>query len=293
MTKQVSFRQLFDKALQDHVIQMTTPLEMAKPMMYALNTGGKRLRPLLLLTVLSILKDEALAKGLQTAIALEFIHTYSLIHDDLPAMDNDDLRRGQPTAHIQFDEATAILAGDGLQTDAFAIISQDRHLSDQQKVKLVTELSLAAGSAGMVAGQLYDMRAQEQATSLSHLQQIHEMKTGRLFVFAVRAAGIIAQVEEGLLAGLTEWGQHFGVAYQIHNDLKDVVEMGDHTDSLIFSDLANKKTTYPSLLGISRAKNQLAHELDQARAVMKCLSQENNCSFEALESFLEPLGRCL
>lgn len=280
----------FEDALQAHIISQNSPLEIIKPMVYSLNSGGKRLRPLMLLTTLDIIDAKKVDKGLRTAIALEYIHTYSLIHDDLPAMDNDEIRRGQPTSHVKFDEATAILAGDALQTDAFAVICQDQQLSSSQRIELVTKLSQAAGSAGMVAGQLYDIRAEKQQVDLDQLQKIHLMKTGLLFIFAVQAAGIIAGVDQVEQELLVQFGHHFGVAYQIHNDLKDVVKVEDEADTDLHSDQANHKSTYPSLLGVQGTKEELQNELDQAHAVLSRLENKTKRNYYRLDQFLNPLA---
>ncbi|MGX7109385.1 polyprenyl synthetase family protein [Facklamia miroungae] len=286
-------RTQFEQALQDQVVSMHSPLEMVKPMVYSLNSGGKRLRPLLLLTVVAILNKEKVDKAISTAIALEFIHTYSLIHDDLPAMDDDEVRRGQPTSHVKFDEATAILAGDALQADAFAILAQDESLQDHQKVALLTELAHAAGSSGMVAGQLYDIQAENKNIEFDKLQQIHLMKTGLLFIFAMKAASIIVEVDQEVANLMTKFGQHYGVAYQIHNDLKDVVDLNEEVDSLAYSDIINQKSTYPSLLGIQAAKESLIEEIRLARVALESLETVCHKSFQALDNFLIPLEKYL
>lgn len=282
-------RSLFEHALDEQIRYVMTPIEMLKPMLYSLKNGGKRLRPLLLLTVLKIHSVDFVKKGLKSAMALEYIHTYSLIHDDLPAMDNDDLRRGQPTSHKKFDEATAILAGDALLTDAFGIIAEDELLHANQKVALIKQLSSAAGSHGMVAGQLNDMRSEETEISAEQLAQIHHLKTGKLFLFAVQAAAIIAELDQKSYDYLEKFGQHFGTAYQIHNDLMDSIGTQEETGKTIQGDILNDKNTYPNLLGLEETKQALTDELEQARQQLNHLSKHSELDYEPLGIFLEML----
>lgn len=284
-----TLRDIFERALKDRVRYTMTPIELLTPMIYSLQNGGKRLRPTLLLTVLAIQSPDQIKLGLNTGMALEFIHTYSLIHDDLPAMDNDDLRRGQPTNHIQFGEATAILAGDALLTDAFDLIVGDDYLSDRQKVRLTAHLSKAAGSLGMVAGQLADMQSDNQNISLAQLRQIHSLKTGKLFTFAVEAGAIIANLSEDIALELVTFSEHFGRAYQIHNDLMDVVGTTDQTGKQTQADAVLEKSTYPQLMGLEGAKQELASELQQAVACLERLSKQTGKDYLALAPFLDYL----
>lgn len=284
-----TLRDIFERALKDRVRYTMTPIELLTPMVYSLQNGGKRLRPTMLLTVLAIQSPDQIKLGLNTGMALEFIHTYSLIHDDLPAMDNDDLRRGQPTNHIQFGEATAILAGDALLTDAFDLIVGDDYLSDRQKVRLTAHLSKAAGSLGMVAGQLADMQSDNQNISLAQLRQIHSLKTGKLFTFAVEAGAIIANLSENIVLELVTFSEHFGRAYQIHNDLMDVVGTTDQTGKQTQADAVLEKSTYPQLMGLEGAKQELASELQQAVACLERLSKQTGKDYLALAPFLDYL----
>lgn len=289
MIKVSDLRRVFEEKLSQHLLAIKTPLELLKPMVYSLNSGGKRLRPLMLLTILDALDSDLIDKGMSTAMALEFIHTYSLIHDDLPAMDNDELRRGQPTSHVKFNEATAILAGDALLTDAFGIIAQDKYLEAEVKSQLIADLVAAAGSMGMVAGQLYDVTNQASSISLDQLKQTDLMKTGYLFVFAVKAGGQIGHLDQPALDILCQFGRHFGVAYQIHNDLKDILRIDSDPDSLLNSDSTNQKATYPSLLGLQPAKDQLNHELHLAHTCIQQLNQLLGKDFSGLNHFLDAI----
>lgn len=284
-----TLRTLFDSALDDQIRYVMTPIEMLKPMVYSLKNGGKRLRPLLLLSTLSIQSTDLIKSGLKSAIALEYIHTYSLIHDDLPAMDDDELRRGQPTNHIQFDEATAILAGDALLTDAFGIIVVDELLSDEIKTKLIFELSRSAGSHGMVAGQLSDVKADINQTEFDDLVTIHSLKTGKLFTFAIKAAAIIAMLEENEMQQLVAFSEHFGRAYQIHNDIMDVEGNEVSTGKSVHKDEDLDKVTYPILLGLEQSKIELNKELTAGRDILNQLSQQTQKDYGQLEVFLNLL----
>jgi geranylgeranyl diphosphate synthase type II len=199
-------RRLLDSSLM--------PERLFQSMTYSLEAGGKRIRPALLYAVLDTY-GRPRALGHEAAVALEMVHTYSLIHDDLPAMDDDDVRRGRPTNHRQFDEATAILAGDALLTDAFHLIAR-ADLEATKVVALMTRFSEAAGSAGMVGGQLDDMLAEKRSgVTLSTLQSIHERKTGALLVYALEAGAILSDASETDRQALARFGKHLGVAFQI------------------------------------------------------------------------------
>ncbi|TLQ48787.1 polyprenyl synthetase family protein [Ruoffia tabacinasalis] len=279
-------RNVFETELDKHIRLLQTPIEMLKPMIYSLKGGGKRLRPLLLLAILNAESEKHMKKGATTAVALEFIHTYSLIHDDLPAMDNDDLRRGQPTAHIKFDEATAILAGDALLTDAFSLISDDSKLKSKQKVKIISLLSSSAGSHGMVAGQLGDMQAENKEITLEELNRIHEFKTGKLFTFATQAAAIIGEYSPEVEELLVNFGETFGVLYQIHNDLLDVIDDSTLSGKGHSSDEFNKKSTYPNLLGLEESKEVLGQEREKAEKIIEKITKLSGTDYSILNKFL-------
>lgn len=288
MNKQdlTDLRSVFEANLDEHIRLLETPIEMLKPMIYSLKGGGKRLRPILLLAILNVDSKKNMKKGSTTAVALEFIHTYSLIHDDLPAMDNDDLRRGQPTAHIKFDETTAILAGDALLTDAFGLIAEDVKLKSKQKVKLISLLSTAAGSYGMVSGQLWDMQSEDKVISLEQLKRIHEYKTGKLFTFATQAAAIIGELSMEIEALLVDFGESFGVLYQIHNDILDVIDDSSYSGKGHSSDEVNKKSTYPNILGLEEAINALNEERQKAEEIIDDLTRISGQDYSILKSFL-------
>jgi len=246
------------------------PESLKESMIYSIEIGGKRLRPILVFAVLKALGRE-LTLGYHTAAALEMIHTYSLIHDDLPAMDNDDLRRGKLTNHKVYGEAVAILAGDGLLTHAFSLISLDGGLSFEQRIKLIQELAQAAGPAGMIAGQVLDMEAETKSVSLAELKNIHAHKTGCLIEFAVIAGAIIGHAEAETLTGLRKFASHLGVAFQIRDDILDIEGDSDLIGKTVGSDLANNKTTYVSLTSLTEAKKMLEQEIASAIESLKQL----------------------
>lgn len=223
---------------------------------YSLLEGGKRLRP-------ALVKAAAQAVGCSTehwlipAQALEMIHVYSLIHDDLPAMDDDDLRRGKPTNHKKFDDATAILAGDALQTEAFTLIAQSPLLADSQARKMLLELGKAAGAQGMVAGQMIDLLSEDQSLNLAQLEQLHRLKTGALIKAALRLGAMCnPDVTPEQLDKLAHYGEALGLAFQITDDILDVTSSTEVLGKPQGSDLIAEKSTYVKLLGLDGARNK-------------------------------------
>jgi geranylgeranyl pyrophosphate synthase len=215
--------------------------------------GGKRFRPALVLAVGKSFGAPR-EKLLATAAALEMIHTYSLVHDDLPAMDDDALRRGLPTCHIKFDEATAILAGDVLQTLAFQAIAEDANLSPEVKVKLISEIARAAGTpTGMVAGQVFDLAGESEIVSAADLERIHRSKTGAMIVASARAGGIIAEAGENDLNSISDYAAQLGLLFQITDDLLDVTATAEDLGKTPGKDAKAEKATYPALYGMEKA----------------------------------------
>ncbi|UMT77024.1 polyprenyl synthetase family protein [Staphylococcus roterodami] len=252
---------------------MDTKLE--ESMLYSLNAGGKRIRPVLLLLTLDSL-GENYKLGMKSAIALEMIHTYSLIHDDLPAMDNDDYRRGKLTNHKVYGEWTAILAGDALLTKAFELISNDSMLADQVKIQVLQRLSVASGHLGMVGGQMLDMQSEGKSINLETLEMIHRTKTGALLNFAVMSAADIANVDKNTKTLLNSFSEHLGLMFQIKDDLLDCY--GDETKlgKKVGSDLENNKSTYVSLLGKKGAEDKLLYHKDAAISNLKQIDDKYN-----------------
>lgn len=262
---------ILDEAILDSVNQFgqSQPDQLKESMVYSLNTGGKRIRPMLLLATLKAFNSDVHA-GLNTAIALEYIHTYSLIHDDLPAMDNDDFRRGKPTNHKAFDEATAILAGDSLLTDAFALIANDPKIDNSQsKVNLIASLSKAAGSTGMIAGQVMDVNSEGKQIDLQTLQNIYKSKTGELIRYAIFAGGEIAGISPEVAVLLDDFAWTYGVAYQIQNDLQEVMWTDEESGKFKHSDADLDKNTYPSIMGTNEAVAALSDKINQCKNLLE------------------------
>lgn len=236
--------------------QKNIPAELSSAMDYALMAGGKRIRPALVLTTNRILggNDQS---ALMTACAIEMIHTYSLIHDDLPCMDDDELRRGKPTLHVKYSEATAVLAGDALQSLAFELLSTDSEISTDIRLGLIQSIAKAIGPAGMVAGQVHDMAGENQCLSPVQLNEMHNRKTGDLIAASVMAGARIAgapEVEQSLLA---KFGYALGLAFQVRDDLLDVLSTTEQLGKPQGSDERQAKTTFVSLFGIDGARSRL------------------------------------
>ena len=221
---------------------------------WSMFAGGKRFRPALLLATGQTF-DAKIDTLIKTACAFEMIHTYSLIHDDLPSMDDDDLRRGRPTCHIRFGEAAAILAGDALQTLAFRTIAEDESLDVSTRVTLISELARASGTPeGMVAGQALDMEAEARQVNGSELEAIHRHKTGALIVAAARCGAIIGRATKAELDCVTSYGAHLGLLFQITDDLLDVTASAEALGKTPGKDAQSRKATYPSLYGLEEAR---------------------------------------
>lgn len=282
-----------DEAILKSVDQFghAQPGQLKESMVYSLNTGGKRIRPMLLLATLKALNAD-IETGLNTAIALEYIHTYSLIHDDLPAMDNDDYRRGKPTNHKAFDEATAILAGDSLLTDAFALIADDSKIENTEtKLKLIAELSKAAGSSGMIAGQIMDVESEGKQINLHSLQNIHKHKTGELIRYAIFAGGQIAEASSEVVALLDDFAWTYGIAYQIQNDLQEVMWTDQARGKLNHSDADLDKNTYPSIMGTNGALTALSDKIESCKSILNQIQAiQPAFDVELLAGFLKYLN---
>lgn len=252
----------FEKYLLSHIKEHSgTNLEAS--MNYSLNAKGKRIRPLMLLAVIQSFNGK-LTDGYPAATAVEMIHTYSLIHDDLPAMDDDKLRRGNPTNHIQFDEATAILAGDALLTLAFKVIVQG-DLDAHVKVELVELLADTSGYEGMVGGQKSDIDGENSSLNLEEIERIHFRKTGALIKMATVSGGIITGQSKNVIEHLIRFSDEIGIAYQIRDDILDVVGTEEELGKGVATDAELGKSTYPSLLGLDGAFEALDIRLENAK----------------------------
>lgn len=260
------------------------PGQLADSMSYSLLAGGKRLRPVLMMASYQTFQKNT-DITLRTAIALEMIHTYSLIHDDLPAMDDDDYRRGALTNHKQFDEATAILAGDALLTYSFEIIAADPLLSDQQKIVLLRDLAKASGPEGMIAGQILDMEGETKELTIEELEWIHEHKTGKLISYAITAGAYLAGVTEVQLKYLEKFAYYLGLIFQVQDDILDIVGDPEKMGKPVGSDHSNEKSTYPSLLGLEGAKEQKESYVKIAEEALKQADAENSYLHQLLYFF--------
>ena len=279
---------LVESALEDFYGNQQFASSLREAVLYSIHAGGKRIRPYLLLEVLDSLQVPITQEYAQVAAALEMIHTGSLIHDDLPAMDNDDFRRGRLTNHKVYGEALAILAGDALFLDPYALIAQT-DLSSQTKVDLISNLSLASGSMGMVAGQVLDMEGEGKHLNLEELQTIHANKTGKLLAFPFQAAGIIAGLDENHQKQLKTVGELIGLAFQVRDDVLDVTASFEEIGKTPLKDLQAEKSTYPALLGLDQAIAFCNQTLDQANEKLEEISQVVSFDKEPIVKIVESL----
>lgn len=277
----------FDHFLKD-CIPNKSGTQLEEAMHYSLEAGGKRLRPLLLLAVLQAF-GKPVEKGLPAAAALEMIHTYSLIHDDLPAMDDDDLRRGKPTNHIAFSESTAILAGDGLLTQAFSVVA-DTDAPAETTLQLVRLLSECSGYIGMVGGQQADINGEKKDLSIEELESIHLRKTGALIQFAFVGGALLAEQPTSVTQILQKCADQLGVAYQIRDDILDVIGDEEELGKATGADEKLGKSTYPALLGLEEAKTKLIEELDEVKELLRSITEKApSFDYELITTFVDQL----
>ena len=259
----------------DRCIERSAASErLQEAMRYSVLGGGKRIRPALCLAAAKAV-GQAGDQGLAPACSVELIHAYSLIHDDLPAMDDDELRRGRPTTHIAFDEATAILAGDALQTLAFGLLANNSEGSAEARLAMIQELARASGYLGMVGGQAIDLESVGKTLSLSQLETMHRHKTGALIEASVRLGALTApSVSEAALTDLTAYARALGLAFQVQDDLLDIEGDTEVIGKPQGSDAARAKPTYPALLGVAGAREHLAALLSGALESLRAFGPE-------------------
>lgn len=262
--------QVLEEVLQDFYQPTCPDPQLVEGILYSVQAGGKRIRPLLLLDLLEGFGLELTLEHMKVAAALEMIHTGSLIHDDLPAMDDDDYRRGHLTNHKKFGEAPAILAGDSLFLDAFAMLAQ-ADLPAAQLVELIKALSLASGTFGMVGGQSLDMRSEGKSLSIEELQRIHENKTGRLLHFPFLAAGVLLDSDAETTAILETFGKNLGLAFQVRDDILDVTASFQELGKTPNKDEVAQKATYPAIFGLEESKVILAGLLEDIQSHITAL----------------------
>lgn len=274
--------------IEDFYKSQQVSSDLSEVILYSVQAGGKRIRPVLLLELIQAFGLELAEAHYQVAAALEMIHTGSLIHDDLPAMDDDDYRRGRLTSHKKFGEDMAILAGDSLFLDPYGLLAR-AELPSQVKVDLISELSLAAGSFGMVAGQVLDMQGEGQAISLEDLKTIHANKTGKLLTYPFVAAGLIVQAQQSVQDKLRRIGELLGLAFQVRDDILDVTASFEELGKTPQKDLAAAKSTYPAFLGLDGAKNFFNQTLDEAVLILSDLEEKTEFSGGKIQKIIESL----
>lgn len=277
---------IVDKALAEFVpCENVYPTEIFEAMRYSLFAGGKRLRPILLMAA----ADSVGGNGgdyLHVACGLEMIHTYSLIHDDLPAMDDDDYRRGKLTSHKVFGEGMAILAGDALLTAAFTVMLNQPRVQGDVLVKVIKEISCASGANGMIGGQVVDLSSEGKMISIETLSYMHQAKTGALFKAAVRAGAQLAGAKVCQVASLTQYAEQFGLAFQITDDILDVTGTQEKMGKPIGSDVKNHKATYVTLYSLDEANKMATQAVNKALDALCQFGREADILREMVKSLL-------
>lgn len=266
------------------------PTRLHQAMRWSVFAGGKRFRPALTFAVGECLGADR-SQLLRTAAAIEMIHTFSLIHDDLPAMDDDDIRRGRATCHRKFDQATAILAGDALQALAFGLIADDTNLSGDQRLRLLSGLARASATPfGMVAGQQLDIDAEKSSADLTVLEKIHRSKTGALITFSAVAGATIANSGENEERAIEEYAENLGLLFQIVDDIIDVTESSETLGKTAGKDAASHKATYPTVFGLARSKEYASNSAKAAAAAIGPLGERTYLLSGLVSSILERIS---
>ncbi len=268
--------------------QKNWPQRLQESIRYSMFAGGKRLRPILALSVVELLGRD-ITRFENLFVALECIHTYSLIHDDLPAMDNDDLRRGLPTNHKKFDEATAILAGDGLLTFAFELLSEPdfaRMFQAEHVLRCVHQIARAAGAAGMVGGQQIDISSGSTLDSEKALEELHTLKTARLLSISVTSPALLAGSHAAILGQLSQYGDAIGLAFQVYDDILNVVGNPQDMGKAAGTDEKMGKTTYPKLLGLDGARARAKDLCAKAKSALATFPADRRRPLERLADFI-------
>lgn len=269
LLKMNNYKNRLENFLRDVLSRQNAYLKLKIAMQYSVLDGGKRLRPLLVY-ITGQMFNTPLEMLDAPAAAIELIHCFSLVHDDLPAMDDDNFRRGKPTCHKKFDEATAILAGDALQSLAFEILTEGRQ-SHAQKVEMIKTLAKAIGGEGMVSGQVIDLASQGKNLTLDELVQLHSLKTGALFRAAIHLGGIASSCDEHVMNILDQFAEKIGLAFQIQDDILDIEGSSEKLGKLVGADIKLAKATYPSVMGLSGAKQKVRELQDISIALLKSL----------------------
>ena len=245
-----------EAALVELVETIQAPEQLKESMLYSLKAGGKRIRPLFVSAVCEIY-GQSLSASYTVGSAIEMIHTYSLIHDDLPCMDDDELRRGKPTNHVVYGEDVATLAGDALNTLAFGVLARLENVSAEKRIELVNLLSVAAGAEGMVGGQILDMDGEKRTLNIQELENVHVNKTGALLRFSIESGAVLAGAPIGDRQALVEYAHHIGLAFQIQDDILDIEGTSEQLGKTAGKDVASDTSTYPALLALKGAQQKL------------------------------------
>lgn len=264
-----------ERELNNQLAKSDIPALLKESMTYSVEAGGKRIRPLLVLAVLSDLKKES-TDAVKVAVAVELIHTYSLVHDDLPCMDDDDYRRGKPTNHKVYGEDIATLAGDALQALAFQALAELRETPPATAIELVGLLAKASGAQGMVKGQVLDMKGEQQRLPLAELEEVHVHKTGALLSFCIDAGAVLSEADINQRRQLQIFAENIGLAFQIQDDILDVTATTEQLGKPANSDTSSDKSTYPSLLGLDGARTELKDRHQRAIEALRAIGLENS-----------------
>jgi len=282
----VTRQKLIDRALDRYLPKPNTkPTTLHRAMRYSLFAGGKRLRPILCLAAAEACRGK-IGDALPLACALECIHTYSLVHDDLPSMDNDDFRRGRPTCHKVFGEGIAVLAGDALLTIAFEIVSHAKTSRHYDMSTLLREVSVAAGSQKLIAGQVSDLEAEGKSVKRRELQFIHENKTAAILKTSVRLGAMSANANAKKLSAITLFGQRLGLAFQVIDDILDVTQSSEILGKSAGKDVAAKKATYPAVIGLEKSRGEAKRLTREAHNALSLFSSRDVETLHGLANYL-------
>jgi len=284
-------RKLIERALARSVPAVSVrPVTIHRAIRHSLLAGGKRLRPILTLAAAEACGAKDLSNVLPAACAVELIHTYSLVHDDLPCMDDDDLRRGRPTCHKVFGEGVAVLAGDALLTQAFGLLSTVKAAKRHPLSRLFAETAETAGSLQLIAGQVADIEAEGRKLSLGDVRFIHERKTAAMIVLSLRLGAMIANASPSQLKALTDFGKSLGLAFQILDDILDVTATSEQLGKSAGKDLKSEKATYPAVLGLEAARKEAEKTTHAALRAIQSLGARGERLRELAESLLKRQG---
>lgn len=264
-----------EEELYNLVERIKAPEALKESMLYSLKAGGKRIRPLFVVAVCDLFHNKQ-HEALTVGAAVEMIHTYSLIHDDLPSMDNDDMRRGKPTNHVVFGEALATLAGDALNTLSFGILARLENVEPHKKVELINMLSIASGAEGMVGGQVLDIDGESRRLNLPELEDVHINKTGAILRFSIESGAVLSDATEEEREALVEYAHHIGLAFQIQDDILDIVGTSEELGKTAGKDVESHKSTYPALLTLEGAKAKLEEHFSLAVSALEKIKKNTS-----------------